>query len=60
MLHASSKEQYQFVQREVVPRRSRLYDAMRSLSDAEQKSLQRSEAEFSDTRITAARHLLTS
>jgi signal transduction histidine kinase len=32
---------------------------MRSLSDAEQKALQRSEAEFSDTRISAARHLLT-
>ena len=59
MLETSPKEQYQFVQREVVPRRSSLYDALRSLNDAEQQALQKSESEFSDTRITAARRLLT-
>jgi hypothetical protein len=59
MLHASPAAQYQFVQREVVPRRSTLYDTLRTLNEAEQQALQKSESEFSDTRITSARRLLT-
>jgi signal transduction histidine kinase len=58
MLHSSDKQQYDFVQREIVPRRGELYTAMRALTFAEQRHLQDSEGEFANSRREAAERLV--
>jgi signal transduction histidine kinase len=58
MLHESNDEQYEFLQREVVPRRGTLYANLLSLQAADQRRLQESEKEFADARRQAARRLL--
>ncbi len=58
MLHASDDEQFDFLQRVVVPRRGELYSALIALSEADNRKLQEGEGEFSDTRRRAAWRLL--
>ena len=58
MLHRSDEEHYEFLQREIVPRRFDLYGTLLSLQAADQQRLQESEREFSDARPHAARRLL--
>jgi signal transduction histidine kinase len=47
-----------FLEREVVPRRGELYNALRALTLADQRALQDSEGEFAGTRRRAAGRLL--
>lgn len=54
MLHASSLERYQFVRKQMVPRRSTLFAALRELSEAGHRALEKSEADLSETRRAAA------
>jgi signal transduction histidine kinase len=58
MLHASNEEQYEFIQREIVPRRGQLYSAMLDLSDADKRHLQDNDKQFADSNRSAAQHLL--
>src|SRR6185369_4527700 len=47
-----------FLQREVVPRRGELYNALREITAADQKMLESSEGEFAGARRRAAERLL--
>jgi signal transduction histidine kinase len=58
MLHESKEHQFDFLQREIVPRRGELYSALLQLSAADQERLQESEREFAAARRSAARRLL--
>lgn len=58
MLKATNEEEIQFLQREVVPRRGELYNALRDLTLADQRVLQDSEGEFAGTRRRATERLL--
>ena len=58
MLHASSDEQFDFLQRVVVPKRGELYTALLALGDADSRKLQEGEQEFTETRRRAAWRLL--
>jgi len=58
MLNQPNEAQYEFLQREIVPRRFDLYGTLLSLQAADQQRLQESEREFSDARRQAARRLL--
>ena len=58
MLEATDAEQYAFVQKEIVPRRSSVSSVLRALTTAEQQALQQSEADFGEARRSAARRLL--
>ena len=58
MLHASNDVQYQFVQREIVPRRGELYAALIALSAADQQRLQDDEDRFADSRHEGGERLL--
>lgn len=58
MPHASTAEEMAFLQREVVPRRGELYNALRDVSMADQRMLANSEGEFAGTRRRAAGRLL--
>jgi signal transduction histidine kinase len=58
MLHAGNDEAYAFVQREMIPRRSTLYGALRELSTAGQHALQYSEDQFAGLRRGSGRRLL--
>jgi len=58
MLHASRDEQFDFLQRVVVPRRGELYTALLALSSADNRKLQEGEAEFSESRKKASWRLL--
>ena len=58
MLHAGNDAEIDFLQREIVPRRGELYNALRELTAADQRMLQESEGEFADTRRRAAERLL--
>ena len=58
MLHASRDEEIAFLQREVVPRRGELYNALREVTAADQRMLENSEGEFAGTRRRAAERLL--
>jgi signal transduction histidine kinase len=49
---------YQFVQREIVPRRNSAGAVLRELAEVNQETLKESEIEFSDTRGAATRRLL--
>jgi signal transduction histidine kinase len=58
MLHATREQQYDFVQREIVPRRGELYAALRALTAADQQRLENIEGEFANSRREASSRLL--
>ena len=58
MSRASSDQQFDFIQREIVPRRGELYSALVALSDADRQRLQDNERQFADARNQAASRLL--
>jgi signal transduction histidine kinase len=58
MAQATDNEEYEFVQREVVPRRTRLYTELLEITEAEQDVLQRNELDFAATRKAALQRLL--
>jgi signal transduction histidine kinase len=57
MLQSSNDEQFDFVQREIVPRRGELYAALRDLSAAGEQHLQDNEREFAQSRRDAVERL---
>ena len=58
MLYAGNAAEMAFLQREVVPRRGELYNALREITAADQQMLESSEGEFAGTRRRAAERLL--
>ena len=58
MMHPTARQAMEFLQREVVPRRGELYNALRELTFADQRTLQDSEGEFAAARRRAAERLL--
>jgi signal transduction histidine kinase len=58
MFHSSNNEQFDFIQREIVPRRGELYSALVALSDADRQRLQDNERQFANARNEAAGRLL--
>ncbi len=58
MLHEPDERQFEFLQREIVPRRGDLYTTLLSLQAADQQRLEESEREFSVARRDAATRLL--
>jgi signal transduction histidine kinase len=58
MAQSTDREQVEFLQREIVPRRGELYDVLRYISTADQQRLQNSEGEFAGTRRAAGERLL--
>jgi len=58
MLHATHQEHYDFVQREIVPRRGELYTALRALTATDQQRLETIEGEFGNARRQASGRLL--
>ncbi len=58
MMHAAREQQYDFVQREIVPRRGELYAALRALTAADQQRLENIEGEFANSRREATSRLL--
>jgi signal transduction histidine kinase len=59
MTHSTDRQQMEFLQREIVPRRGELYNVLRDLSTADQQRLQNSEGEFAGARRLAGERLLT-
>jgi signal transduction histidine kinase len=57
MLDKSDLEQYEFVQREIVPRRNSLSNVIRDLTEADLSALQQNESDFAAARKAAARRL---
>jgi signal transduction histidine kinase len=58
MVGSSTRERTDFLEREIVPRRGQLYNALRDLTAASQQKLQNSEGEFAETRRRAAERLV--
>src|SRR4051812_1136330 len=58
MLNEPDERQFEFLQREIVPRRGDLYTALLSIQTADQQRLQESEREFAEARRNAANRLL--
>jgi signal transduction histidine kinase len=58
MPQATREEKMAFLEREVVPRRGELYNALRDLTLADQRTLEYSEGEFAGTRRRAAERLV--
>lgn len=58
MLPASRDQQFEFVQREIVPRRGELYSALRDLSATGEQHLQDNEKQFAGARREATERLL--
>jgi signal transduction histidine kinase len=58
MSHATNREEIDFLEREIVPRRGELYNALRELTFADQQKLQNSAGEFAETRRRAIERLL--
>ena len=58
MLKAQKERQFDFLQREIVPRRGDLYTTLLSLQAADQQRLEESEQEFASARRSAAKRLL--
>ena len=58
MMRPNSRQAMDFLQREVVPRRGELYNALRELTSADQQTLQDSEGEFAAARRRASERLL--
>jgi signal transduction histidine kinase len=58
MLALSNERQFEFLEREIVPRRGELYAALIQLGVADQQRLQENEREFAAARRLAARRLV--
>ena len=58
MLRSSQTEQYEFVQREIVPRRGELYTALIAITHADEQRLQDDENRFADSRHQGLQRLL--
>ena len=58
MMNSTNRQQMEFLRQEVVPRRGELYNALRELTSADQRTLQNSEGEFAAARRRAAERLL--
>jgi signal transduction histidine kinase len=58
MPHSSDQEEIAFLDREIVPRRGELYNALRALTLADEHKLEDSAGEFAAARNRAARRLL--
>jgi signal transduction histidine kinase len=58
MLAAPDEQQFEYLQREIVPRRGDLYNALLAIQTSDQQRLQESEREFAAARRNAARRLL--
>jgi len=58
MIGSSTRERMDFLEREIVPRRGQLYNALRDLTSAGQQKLQNSEGEFAEARRRAAERLV--
>ncbi len=58
MLDVNNELQFEFLQREIVPRRGELYSALLQLAEADQQRLQENEREFAAARALAARRLM--
>ena len=58
MLDQTDQSKYEFLQREIVPRRGELYNALVDLTTADQQRLQASERLFAQTRRNATQRLL--
>lgn len=58
MLELPNDRQFEFLQREIVPRRGELYSALLELAAADQQRLQENEREFAAARQLAARRLV--
>jgi signal transduction histidine kinase len=58
MLDQPDERQFDFLQREIVPRRGDLYNALLSMQAADQQRLQESEREFTNARRSAASRLV--
>ncbi|MCX6632077.1 MAG: sensor histidine kinase [Candidatus Solibacter sp.] len=58
MAHSTTRQRMEFLEREVVPRRGELYNALRELTFADQRTLQNSEGEFAAARHRASQRLL--
>jgi signal transduction histidine kinase len=58
MLRVSKQKQFDFLQREIVPRRGELNSALLELAAVDRERLQASEREFAETRRHAAERLL--
>jgi signal transduction histidine kinase len=58
MLHKSKTEQYRFLQREIVPRRSSLYNTLREMTESDLSAIQQHEAKFAQARSSGARRLV--
>ena len=58
MLHAASDRQFEFVQREIVPRRGELYAALHELSATGEQHLQDNDRQFAESRQEATERLL--
>lgn len=58
MLHTSSDRQFEFVQREIVPRRGELYSALHELSATGEQHLQDNDRQFAVSRQQATERLL--
>lgn len=57
-LHHSDSQHFEFLQREVVPRRGELYTALLELTAADQQRMQANEREFAAARRSAGERLL--
>jgi signal transduction histidine kinase len=58
MAHASNEQEMAFLDREVVPRRGELYNALRTLTLADEQKLEDSAGGFAEARRRAARGLI--
>ena len=58
MLNVSDQAKFQFLQREIVPRRGELYNAMLDLAAADQQKLEEGERDFADARRVLDDHAL--
>jgi signal transduction histidine kinase len=58
MVGSTTRERMEFLEREIVPRRGQLYNALRDLTSAGQQKLQNSEGEFAAARRRAAERLV--
>ena len=59
MQTASDEEKFQFLQREIVPRRGQLYNTMLDLAAADQQKLEEGERDFAETRRRGSLRLTT-
>jgi signal transduction histidine kinase len=59
MLHVSDQAKFDFLQREIVPRRGELYNAMLDLAAADQQKLEEGERDFAESRRRSGLRLTT-